>query len=132
VFASKNILIADASTYAALDLSASVEDNEGCVAGPVATLSEALHILDSVDLAGAIVDCEIDDASQLIVRLAAEGVPLVLQTSAPLPPALQNLVDRLPMLMRPVDPRTVIAALDNEIGKAKQFENTLVADHKQV
>jgi hypothetical protein len=118
VFASKTILIADASTYAALDLAAVVEDHEGRVAGPVATLSEALTIIDGSDVAGAIVDCGLPDATQLIKRLARIGVPLVVQTSLPLPIALGLLADRLPVLMRPVDPLTVVATLANEIGKA--------------
>ena len=62
MFGSKTILIADGSIYAALDLSDAVEASEGCVAGPVETLSEPLTILDSRDLAGAIVDCELPDA----------------------------------------------------------------------
>ena len=132
MFALETILIADASTYAALDLSAFVEDNEGCVAGPVANLSEALTILDSVDLAGAIVDCEFADASVLILRLVRTGVPLVVQTSVPLPTALEDLADRLMVLIRPVDPRTVIHALANEISKIKLPENKLVSSLKQV
>src|SRR4029434_516178 len=96
MFGSKTILIADGSTYAALDLSEAVEDSEGCVAGPVDSLSEALTILDSVNIAGAIVDCEIPDASALIMRLAETGVPLVVQTSIPLPDSLAVLDDRDP------------------------------------
>lgn len=118
MFDSKTILIADGSTYAALDLSEAVEDSEGCVAGPVDTLSEALTILDSSHVAGAIVDSELPDASALIMRLAQQGVPLVVQTSTPLPPALEALDGRLPVLMRPIDARTVIDTLANEIGKA--------------
>ena len=37
---SKTILIVDESGYAALDLSEAIEESDGCVAGPVATLSE--------------------------------------------------------------------------------------------
>lgn len=117
---SRTILIADGSTYAALDLSAAIEEFEGCVAGPVATLPEAFAILDSADVAGAIVDCDLPDASALILRLAATAVPLVVQTSIPLPSALEQLDGRLSVVMRPVDPRTVIDALLGEIRKRAQ------------
>lgn len=120
MFDSKTILIADGSTYAALDLTEAVEDGEGCVAGPVASLAEALTILDEGDVAGAIVDCGLDDASALILRLAEAHVPMVVQTSIPLPEALDTLDGRLSVLMRPVDARTVIDSLAHEIGKAEQ------------
>jgi hypothetical protein len=130
---SRTILIVDGSTYAAVDLAAAVEDNDGCVAGPVATLSEALAILDSHDIAGAIVDCGLPEASALIVRLADSGVPLVVQTSIPLPPALDRLDGRLSMLMRPADPRTIIDKLVGQIGKAALHAgNKLGSGYKQV
>jgi len=118
VLGSKTILIVDGSTYAALDLSASIEDSDGCVAGPVGTLPEALTILDSCEVAGAVVDGELPDATALVMRLAKEGMPLVVQTSMPLPRALDCLGGRLSVLMRPVDARTIIRTLADEIGKA--------------
>jgi hypothetical protein len=133
MFGSRTILIADASTYAAMDLSDAVEASEGCVAGPVDTLSDALTILDSGEVAGAIVDCELPDATALIMRLAEDHVPLVLQTSIPLPNALAAIERRLPVLMRPVDARTVIDALTAEIGKARpEIANRLGSEAKQV
>lgn len=119
MFNSGTILIADGSTYAALDLSAAVEENDGRVAGPVGNLAEASAILDSHEVAGAIVDCELADASALVLRLAETGVPVVVQTSTTLPPALEDLDGRLPVLMRPVDSRTVVDILAGEISRAK-------------
>jgi hypothetical protein len=118
VLGSKTILIADGSTYAALDLSTSIEDNDGCVAGPVDTLPEALAILDSCEVGGAVVDCELADAAALVMRLIEQGVPLVVQTSMPLPNALERLDGRLSVLMRPVGARTIIRVLADEISKA--------------
>jgi hypothetical protein len=119
MFGFKTILIADGSTYAALDLAQVIEDCEGCVAGPIATMPEARAILDSGTVAGAIVDCELPEASKLIMWLADAGVPLVVQTSLSLPEALESLNGKLSVLKRPVDPRTVIESLANEIGKAE-------------
>jgi len=119
MFGSKTILIADGSTYAALDLSAAVEESEGYVAGPVDTLYEAMTILESGGVCGAIVDCELPDAPALIMRLAETGVPVVVQTSMPLPPALEALDGRLSVVMRPIDAQTVIDTLADEIGKAE-------------
>ena len=129
MFASRTILIADTSTYAALDLSEAIEESEGCVAGPVATLFEAMAIVDQADVAGAIVDCELPGASALVMCLAEKGVPLVVQTSVPLPDELAAMDGRLPVLIRPVDPHTIIDTLVGEIGK---FENKLGSQPKQV
>jgi hypothetical protein len=119
LFGSKTILIADGSTYAALDLSAAVEESEGCVAGPVDTLYEAMTILESGGVCGAIVDCELPNASTLIMRLAETGVPVVVQTSIPLPAALEALDGRLSVVMRPIDAQTVIDTLAGEMEKAE-------------
>ena len=118
MFGSKVILIADGSIYAALDLTQAVEANQGCVAGPVETLSEALTIVDSQPLAGAIVDCELPDAAALVMWLKEAGVPLVVQTSVPLPAALDALYGQISVLMRPVDSSVVLEALAQEIGKS--------------
>ena len=117
MFGSKTILIADGSSYAALDLCDVIEQSEGYVAGPVSTISDAFTIIDSGDVAGAIVDCELPEAAKLVMRLAEAGVPLVVQTSVPLPPALEPLEGRLPVLMRPIDPRAVIRTLANAMGR---------------
>lgn len=119
MFGSKTILIADGSTYAALDLAAAVEASEGRVAGPVHTLAEALAVIGSHSIAGAIVDCELADAAALVLRLTDAGVPVIAQTSVPLPPALQAMDGRLPVLMRPVDPGKVIALLARAMGGAE-------------
>ena len=118
MFGSRTILIADGSTYAALDLAAAVEANGGRVAGPVQTLAEAGAILGSSRIAGAIVDCELDDATELVLRLAEAGVPVIAQTSIPLPASLQELDGRLPVMMRPIDAGKVIATLAHEIDES--------------
>ena len=73
--------------------SEAIEESEGCVAGPVATLSEALTILDSRDVEGAIVDCELPEASEVVMLLTERDVPLVIQTSLELPQSFAGLAD---------------------------------------
>lgn len=114
---SRTILIVDAGGYAALDLSEAIEESDGSVAGPVATLAEALVLLNSVNVGGAIVDCELADASEVVMLLAERDVPVVLQVSASTPCSLGQLNDKASVLVRPVDPRTVLESLAVEIGK---------------
>ncbi len=118
---SMTILIFDGNGYSSLDLSEAIEESEGCVAGPVATLSEALTILDSGDVEGAIVDCELPEASEVVMLLTERDVPVVIQTSLALPQSLAGLADlgeRATVLTRPVDPRTILETLLIEVGRS--------------
>lgn len=112
-------MIVDESSYAALDLSDAIEESEGQVAGPVATLSEALTILDSTSIAGAIVDCELAHGFEVFMLLAQREIPMVVQISASLPPLLGDLRDSASVLVRPVDPGTILQALVMEMGKSE-------------
>jgi hypothetical protein len=47
-------------------------------------------------------------------------LPLVAQTSIPLPDTLQALDGRLPVLMRPVDPNMIVAVLAGEMREREQ------------
>jgi DNA-binding response OmpR family regulator len=113
VLESRTILIVDDNAYNALDLSSAIEANGGRVAGPVDTFAEAVAILESEDIAGAIIDGELAqfDASELVTDLARRDVPFVLQLCAALPPAVDGLDGRAVVLTKPVDPGLVVASL---------------------
>jgi hypothetical protein len=130
---SMTILIFDGSGYSSLDLSEAIEESDGRVAGPVATLSETVTILDSVDVGGAIVDCELPGASEVVMLLAERDVPLVIQTSVALPQSLGDLGERASVLTRPVDPRTLLENLLIEVGRSElRASNKLGSVPKQV
>lgn len=130
---SKTILIVDESGYAALDLSQAIEESDGCVAGPVATLSETVTILDSTCVCGAIVDCQLADAFDVVTLLTERDVPIVVQLSASLPHSLGDLSERASVLVRPVDPRTILESLLMEIGRSEmRASNALASGPKQV
>ena len=77
-----SILIVDGNAYNGFGLSLAIEENDGCVAGPVATAADARIILDSRPIAGAIVDCDDDgsEAADVVMLLAGKGIPTVVQT----------------------------------------------------
>ena len=129
---SQTILIVDGSGYAALDLSEAIEESDGCVAGPVASLAEALTILDSTCVGGAIVDCELAEASDVVMLLSRREIPIVVQISASLPHSLGDLSDRASVVVRPVDPRTILETLLMEIGRSEmRASNTLASGPKE-
>jgi hypothetical protein len=130
---SKTILIVDESGYAALDLSEAIEESDGYVAGPVVTLSEAVAILDSTCVCGAIVDCQLADAFDVVMLLTERDVPIVAQISASLPHGLGDLGERASVLVQPVDSRTILETLLMEIGRCEmRGSNTLASGPKQV
>jgi hypothetical protein len=133
VLCSQTVLIVDEDGYASLDLSEAIEESDGYVAGPVATLFDTLTILDSTRVCGAIVDCQLADALEVVMLLAERRVPLVIQVSASLPCGLGDLKDKASVLMRPVDPQTTLEALLVEIGKSEtRTSNALASAPKQV
>src|ERR1043166_6289783 len=100
---STTILIVDGNAYDGLGLSLAIEESDGCVAGPVATAADVRIILDSQLIAGAIVDCDIDgsEAADVLMLLAGEGIPTVVQTVWPPPSALQSLNGKTMVLIKP-------------------------------
>jgi ActR/RegA family two-component response regulator len=88
MLADKLILIVEDNIYLALDLAAAIEQLDGLVVGPVDTVSEALALLDSSEIAAAVIDAELPDKelAQLAAALADRRVPFVLQTTGLTPP----------------------------------------------
>ncbi|MEO5972283.1 MAG: response regulator [Sphingomicrobium sp.] len=116
----KPILIVEDNVYLALDLSDAVADLNGRVVGPARTVAEALELLDSQEIAAAIVDCHLanQDVTLLAGQLASRRVPFVIHTADRLPPLIRALHPDIPVLFKPVKPRTVLACLLVEIRKA--------------
>ena len=130
---SKTVLIVDESGYPTLDLSDAIQESDGGVVGPVATLSETMAILDSTCVCGAIVDWQLADAFDVVMLLTERDVPIVVQVSASLPHGLGDLSERASVLVRPVDPRTILQTLLMEIGRSEmRASNRLASGPKQV
>jgi ActR/RegA family two-component response regulator len=109
----KSIMIAEDKAFLALDLALEVENLDGVVVGPVASVADALVLIDTVAMAGAVVDCQLADrdATPLVMALVARAIPVVIQTGTALPAGLALLQPRLPVLRKPVQPLSVLAAL---------------------
>jgi len=116
---STTILIVDGNAYDGLGLALAIEESDGCVAGPVATAADVRIILGSQSIAGAIVDCDIDgsEAADIVMLLAGEGIPTVVQTACPPPPTLHSLDGKTTVLIKPVNAALVLDALMIEIDR---------------
>jgi DNA-binding NtrC family response regulator len=117
LFENRPILIVEDECYLALDLANAVEDWEGRVVGPVATVAEALELLEGQHVAAAILDSQLadGDVTPLARELSARGVPFVIHTGTRLPPELASSLPNVPVVMKPVRSSIVLACLLNEM-----------------
>lgn len=107
----RTIFIAEDEPYIALDLACAVEDAGGRVVGPAASVAEALRLLETETVDGAILDVNLidRDITPVVVLLAAQGVPMILQSGKGLPP---ELAARFPDLTVHVKPCTSAKLID--------------------
>jgi CheY-like chemotaxis protein len=121
MFSEAPVLIAEDNLYLALDLSIAVEEMDGRVVGPASTVAEALALLARHDVEAAIVDCQLADrdATPLARQLAARGVPFVIHTATAVPALIEEFHSRVPVLMKPLQPRAVLTCLLDEIRKGR-------------
>jgi DNA-binding NtrC family response regulator len=136
MFEDQPILIVEDNVYVALGLSSAVEERQGRVVGPAGSVSEALHLIDNVHVAGAILDFHLPDGdvSTVAAKLAGKGVPFVIHTECGLPAAFADLHGDVPVLLKPVDPQSVLTTLHGQIlGKSpEKLHPRLGAGPKQV
>jgi DNA-binding NtrC family response regulator len=112
------ILIVEDEPYIALDLAFAVEDAGGRPVGPVAGVREALALLETNEVAAAILDFNLSDGDILPVveRLAALGLPMILQTGVGIPPSVANCSSRLVVHNKPCRPKRLVGELEEMLG----------------
>jgi CheY-like chemotaxis protein len=117
MFEDQPILIVEDNVYVALDLSCAVEERQGTVVGPAASVSEALDLIDSTHVAAAVLDFHLPDGdvSPVAAKLAAKSVPFVIHSEAALPPSFAELHGDVPVLQKPIDPQSVLTVLHGRI-----------------
>ena len=116
------VLVAEDQPFIALDLALAIEDADGEVVGPVASVKEALALLATNAVDAAILDCDLvgGDCSPIVELLAVRGVPVIIQTGVGLP---ANLAGRFPHLVVHIKP-CVAAKLIAQLG-------VMICDHQQ-
>jgi len=113
------VLVAEDEPFIALDLALAIEDADGEVVGPAASVKEALALLAKRSVDAAILDVNLvdGDISPVVEYLVDHGVPLILQTGVGLP---EDLAARFPALIVNIKP-TIATAL------VKQLEAVLAS-----
>lgn len=97
------VLVAEDEPFIALDVALAIEDAGGIVAGPAASVAEALALIDTLPIVAAILDVNLADGdiSPVAERLINAGIPIILQTGIGLP---LNLAARFPDLKACIKP----------------------------
>ncbi|MDQ2860523.1 MAG: response regulator [Pseudomonadota bacterium] len=116
------ILVAEDEPFIALDLALAVEDAGGRVVGPAASVKEALTLLESMPVAGAILDVTLADKEVTPVAkfLIAHCVPLVVQTGVGLPPGMAARFPDLIVRIKPCGSTELVEQLAALIGDQRE------------
>lgn len=76
------VLVAEDQIFIALDLALAVEDAGGEVAGPVASVKNALALIEARPITAAILDSNLTDGdiTPVATLLLEAGIPIIIQT----------------------------------------------------
>jgi DNA-binding response OmpR family regulator len=105
------VLICEDEAMIAFDIAAAVEDANGMVVGPFATVADAMAELDGGMPDFAVLDVNLldGDVTPVLTRLIAANVPIVVNTGTRLPEDVSDL--EITVFSKPADPDDLLAAL---------------------
>lgn len=113
------VLIAEDQPIIALTIAFAVTNAGGEVAGPVASVREALALIASTQIDAAILDVNLTDGdiTPVAEALFERKIPMVLQSGVGLPPGLAVRACDLNLMMKPYDMSDLINSLVESINK---------------
>lgn len=109
------MLIVEDEPLIAMCLASAVEDFDGVVVGPTATVAGAMEIIETIEVAGAILDCNLADReiTPVALLLWERGIPFVLHSAKGIPAELARKVPGLLMVPKPAEAAEVVKQLWN-------------------
>lgn len=119
------ILVAEDEPFIALDVALAIEDARGNVAGPAASVREALALIETLPIVGAILDVNLvdGDITPVAERLIAAGIPMIIQTGIGLPPKLAARFPDLTVQIKPCAAATLVLQLEALIANRRGQRN---------
>ena len=107
------ILIVEDEPLVALELAMAIEALDGRTVGPVATITQAMILLETETIAAAILDANLLDGevTPLAIALEQNEVPFIIHTGTGVPADLAEKMPNLPVVMKPADSTSVLAVL---------------------
>ena len=119
------VLVAEDEAVIALDVTMAIYDAGGRVAGPAASVKQALALIAKMPIDAAILDVNLSDGdiSPVAEALIAAGIPIVLQTGVGLP---ADLVARFPTLTARMKPCSAVRLVEDlESGLAERLKGAV-------
>ncbi|GAB1580539.1 response regulator [Phyllobacterium phragmitis] len=113
----KRVLVVEDEVFVALDMAATIEDANGTVVGPVATVRQALDILQHDHVDAAILDVNLPDGDiePIVDALSDQHTFMVIYTGGGVPERLARRYPELQVFHKPTPPsvltHTVASAL---------------------
>ena len=97
------VLVAEDQIFIALDLALAVEDAGGEVAGPVASVENALALIETRPITAAILDSNLTDGdiTSVATLLLDANIPIILQSGVGIPPELAVRFPDLVVFIKP-------------------------------
>lgn len=112
------VLVVEDETIIALELE-QILNSAGCrVLGPVATVADALELLEDAELGAALLDVQLLNGMSTTVaeRLRALGIPFVLVSAYTGPELEKPILANAPRVDKPVRQSRLLAALANAVS----------------
>jgi DNA-binding NtrC family response regulator len=112
------ILIVEDEAMIAMHLAVVVEDSDGEVVGPAASVAEALELIDAgAVIEGAVLDGNLGDGdvTPVALKLVAAAIPVVIYSGVGIPPDLASIHPDLPVLQKPSAATQVVSVLAKRI-----------------
>ena len=97
------VLVAEDEIFIELDLALAVEDAGGKVAGPVASVKNALQLIETHAIKAAILDFNLTDGdiTPVATLLLETGIPIIIQSGVGISPELAMRFPNLVVFIKP-------------------------------
>ena len=107
------VLVAEDQIFIAMDLALAVEDAGGEVAGPVASVENALALIETRPITAAILDYNLTDGdiTPVVMLLLDANIPTIIQSGVGIPPELAMRFPDLVVYIKPYDAADLISKL---------------------
>lgn len=107
------VLIAEDQVFIALDLALAVEDAGGEVAGPVASVKNALELIKTRQITAAILDSDLTDGdiTPVAILLLEADIPIIIQSGVGATPELALRFPDLIVYIKPYVASDLVAEL---------------------
>ena len=107
------VLVAEDQIFIAMDLALAVEDAGGEVAGPVASVENALVLIEMRPITAAILDYNLTDGdiTPVAILLLDANIPIIIQSGVGIPPELAMRFPDLVVYIKPYDAADLVSKL---------------------